>query len=166
MSRRVKLKIKRIYERPSPGDGVRVLVDRLWPRGMSKQRSALSCWMKDVAPSDELRRRFHHHPGKWEEFRQRYFAELDRMPRVWQPILESTRAGPVTLLYAARDASRNNAVALRDYLSAKGLSEKHLAPPSRRCGHGRDACATRGKRIGSKRAAASPRTRRAGKGGR
>ena len=108
--------LRRAYDPPGAEDGARVLVDRLWPRGIAKADLALHSWMKDLSPSTELRRWSHHDPEKWPEFRHRYFAELDAMPERVAELRALCRAGKVTLIYAARDAERNNAVALRDYL--------------------------------------------------
>lgn len=113
------IRIKRAFDPPEAEDGARFLVDRLWPRGVSKDRLALEGWLRDVAPSDALRRRFCHEPARWPDFARRYAAELDRKPEAWRPILEAARRGTVTLVFAARNAERNNAAALRDYLSAK-----------------------------------------------
>ncbi|MBI4483544.1 MAG: DUF488 domain-containing protein [Acidobacteria bacterium] len=111
--------VKRVYEPPAAEDGVRLLVDRLWPRGVQRKALPLDGWLKDVAPSDALRRWYAHDPARWNEFRRRYFAELDGKPQTWQPILEAVRKGNVTLLYSARDPTHNNAVALRGYLMAR-----------------------------------------------
>ncbi len=111
------IRTKRVYEEPEPADGTRFLVERLWPRGMRKEALRLDGWLWDVAPSGELRRWFGHDPAKWEEFRRRYFAELDREPGAWRPILEAASQGDVTLLYRARDAEHNNARALAEYLT-------------------------------------------------
>jgi uncharacterized protein YeaO (DUF488 family) len=113
------IRLKRVYDLPEPGDGVRLLVERLWPRGMKKEALRLDGWPKDVAPSDALRRWFAHDPARWEEFQRRYRAELDAHPEAWQPILEAARQGDVTLLYSARDTQRNSAVALKAYLEDK-----------------------------------------------
>lgn len=111
------IRVKRVYEAPAPADGARFLVDRLWPRGVAREALQMDAWLREVAPSSALRRRFAHDPAKWEEFRRRYFAELDRRPESWRPILDAAACGPVTLLFSARDAERNNAVALREYLA-------------------------------------------------
>jgi uncharacterized protein YeaO (DUF488 family) len=113
------IKIKRVYENAGPADGTRVLVERLWPRGMRKEELALNSWIKDVAPSTDLRRWFSHDPAKWEEFRRRYFAELDAHVTAWQPLLEDARKGNLTLLYSSRDTEHNNAVALAEYLKER-----------------------------------------------
>ena len=113
------IQIKRVYEPAAPRDGTRFLVDRLWPRGVRKETLKLSAWTKEVAPSDSLRRWFNHDPKRWEEFQRRYFAELDERPEASQPLLEAARAGPVTLLFGARDTEHNNAVALRAYLTRR-----------------------------------------------
>jgi uncharacterized protein YeaO (DUF488 family) len=108
--------IKRVYDRPEPTDGTRFLVERLWPRGMKKDALRLDGWLKEVAPSDALRRWFGHDLAKWQEFQRRYFAELDSNPETWQPIVEAAQRGDVTLLYSARDAEHNNALALKAYI--------------------------------------------------
>jgi uncharacterized protein YeaO (DUF488 family) len=111
--------VKRVYDPAQRSDGTRFLVERLWPRGVKKEALQLDGWLKDVAPSDALRRWFGHDPQKWKDFRRRYFAELNRKPEAWQPLLEAAREGPVTLLYSARDLEHNNALALKDYLQTK-----------------------------------------------
>ena len=110
------LTVKRVYKAPEPGDGTRFLVERLWPRGVKKEALRMDAWLRDVAPSNALRRRFGHEPAKWKEFRCRYSAELDAKPESLQPILEAMRQGDVTLLYSAHDTEHNNAVALKEYL--------------------------------------------------
>ncbi|MEK7685785.1 MAG: DUF488 domain-containing protein [Verrucomicrobiota bacterium] len=113
------IQTKRVYEPAAAEDGTRFLVDRLWPRGVKKDVLRLDGWLKDVAPSGELRRWFGHDPARWAEFRRRYFAELDRHPERLQPLREAVRHDPVTLLFGASDTRHNNAVALREYLEAK-----------------------------------------------
>lgn len=113
------IKVKRVYDPVEPDDGKRFLVERLWPRGVKKEALPMDGWLREVAPSDRLRRWFGHDPRKWEEFRRRYFAELEAHPEAWRPLLEAARAGNVTLLFSARDVAHNNAVALRDFLEAK-----------------------------------------------
>jgi uncharacterized protein YeaO (DUF488 family) len=110
---------KRAYEPAAAGDGVRFLVDHLWPRGLKKEALKMKSWIKGVSPSNELRQWFGHEPAKWKEFRRRYFAELDKEPEAWQPLLEAARKGDITLVYSARDEEHNNAVALRDYLEKR-----------------------------------------------
>ena len=113
------LQIKRAYDSPASSDGERFLVDRLWPRGVKKETLAIKAWVKDAAPSTELRNWYHHEPALWEEFRRRYFRELEKNPAAWQPLLEAARKGDVTLLYSARFAEQNNAVALKEFLGKK-----------------------------------------------
>lgn len=108
--------LKRIYETPEPSDGCRILVERLWPRGLSKVDAAVDLWVKEVAPSAELRRWFDHDSDKWKEFRRRYFAELDARPEALEPIRERVAAGAVSFVFASREVRFNNAVALREYL--------------------------------------------------
>ena len=110
--------VARVYDRASLPGGRRFLVERLWPRGVRREDLGLDDWLRDVAPSTELRRWFGHDPDRWEEFRRRYTAELDACPEVWQPLVDAARTGPVVLLFSARDEERNSAVALRDYLLA------------------------------------------------
>lgn len=113
------IKVKRVYDPPSPEDGKRFLVDRLWPRGVKKETLQVDGWLKDVAPSDELRRWFGHDPAKWEEFQRRYFAELEAKPDAWRPLLQAAWQGNVTLLFSARDEVHNNAVALKNFLEQR-----------------------------------------------
>ena len=115
-SSRFVIKTKRVYEKPTANDGIRLLVDRVWPRGLKKDQLALDGWLKDVAPGDRLRKWFGHDPRKWNEFRRRYFAELRQKTEAWTAILQKTRESNVTLLYGARDPAHNNAAALRDFL--------------------------------------------------
>jgi uncharacterized protein YeaO (DUF488 family) len=110
------IKVKRVYVTASPDDGVRLLVDRLWPRGLNKGSVKLDAWLKDFAPSDDLRKWFGHDPARWDAFLSRYFAELDKITTVRQAILPANRRGTVTLLFAARDLEHNNAIALKSYL--------------------------------------------------
>jgi len=112
------LALKRAYEKASPEDGARFLVDRLWPRGVTKAALRIDAWRKDLAPSDALRRWFAHDPEKWPEFRRRYFAELDGRPEAWKEIHTAARNGRVTLVYSAHDPEHNNAVALKEYVEA------------------------------------------------
>lgn len=110
------IRLKRAYESAEDTDGVRILVERLWPRGVTKARLRLDEWARDVAPSPELRQWFGHVPDRWPEFRRRYFAELRSNEEAWKPLLARARRGRVTLVYAARDTERNGAVALKAFL--------------------------------------------------
>lgn len=111
--------IKRVYDAPSPDDGFRVLVDRLWPRGLSKEKAAVDLWLKDVAPSTELRTWFNHDPEKWDEFVTRYHAELKDNPAVAELRRAIKEHGRVTLLYGAHDEKHNQAVALRRFFPSR-----------------------------------------------
>lgn len=115
------VKLKRVYDPVSRTDGKRFLVERLWPRGLSKERLHLTAWLKDVGPSTDLRKWFHHDPEKWSQFRARYFRELDSHPESWQPVLTAARRSTVTLVYSSHDEEHNNAVALKEYLQAKQI---------------------------------------------
>lgn len=113
------LKLKRAYDPVSKDDGRRFLVERRWPRGLSKARLHVDAWLKEVTPSTELRQWFSHDPDKWSRFRARYFRELDARPESWRPILSAAGRGTVTLVYSSHDEDHNNAVALQEYLQAK-----------------------------------------------
>jgi uncharacterized protein YeaO (DUF488 family) len=108
--------LKRVYERPSRTDGCRILVERLWPRGLAKQDAKIDLWAKEAAPSPELRRWFNHEPDKWAQFKRRYFKELRARPQALEPVLERLRAGRVTFVFASREPRYNNAIALKEYL--------------------------------------------------
>ncbi len=115
------VKVKRAYEEPSPADGRRILVDRLWPRGIKKTEAELTAWLKDLAPSDDLRRWFDHNPERWEEFHRRYVQELaapEKTPLL-QDLVTQARQGTVTLIYAARDRDHNNAVVMKTFLEER-----------------------------------------------
>lgn len=114
------IQLKRAYDDPGREDGTRVLVDRLWPRGVSKKSAALDCWMKDVAPSTELRQWFGHDPEKWDGFRGRYASELDGREDDIAFLRMKAREGTLTLVYAAKDTEHNDAVALKEYLVGHG----------------------------------------------
>lgn len=118
----MQISVKRIYEKPARDDGARILVDRLWPRGIAKARAKLDLWLKEIAPSDDLRKRFHGRSEDWAAFKRAYFAELKR-PEAKEAVKElrrHLRAGPVTLLFAAKDEAHNNAVALLAWLKRSG----------------------------------------------
>ena len=118
---RQNLRIKRIYEPTDAADGFRVLVDRLWPRGLARERAKIDLWLKEIAPSDTLRRRFHGDPSAWDHFKTAYYAELEQAPAqsAVHELLDRLTRGPITLLFAARDESRNNAVALKEWLDER-----------------------------------------------
>ncbi len=113
------LRLKRIYEAPSPGDGTRVLVERLWPRGVTKRRASLDLWLREVAPSPALRRWYDHEPARWEEFVRRYWAELSEHRSVVGMLRKELERGNVTLVYAAADVEHNSALALKRYLEQR-----------------------------------------------
>ena len=112
----MRVAIKRVYEPASGEDGRRILVDRLWPRGQSKEQAHVDLWLKEIAPSAGLRRWFAHDPAKWDEFRRRYRAEIDANGEALQALKEAIGKGPATLVYGARDEEHNDAVVLRDLL--------------------------------------------------
>lgn len=110
--------IKRVYDDPNAKDGLRILVDRLWPRGLSKENAQIDVWLKSVAPSNELRKWYQHDVQKWPEFKQRYFAELDAAPEAVDELLGYVKKRNVTFMYAAKDPEHNNAVALKGYINS------------------------------------------------
>ncbi|HEU0196540.1 MAG TPA: DUF488 domain-containing protein [Nevskiaceae bacterium] len=114
------INIKRAYDAPSPGDGLRVLIDRLWPRGVTKDAAKIDEWVKTLAPSTELRKWFGHDPAKFSEFRERYTQELDARKQAVQEVIDLCNKQAVTLVFSARDAVHNNAVVLKEYLERLG----------------------------------------------
>jgi uncharacterized protein YeaO (DUF488 family) len=129
------IRIKRTYESRAHGDGRRILVERLWPRGMKKQELQVHAWIKEVAPSTQLRKWFGHRPERWREFRRRYKKELSANADAWSSILDASKRGTVTLLYSAHDLEHNGAVVLREYLMERSrgrLKAKRAKAPSSR----------------------------------
>jgi uncharacterized protein YeaO (DUF488 family) len=124
------IRVKRTYDPPARGDGWRVLVERLWPRGMKKEALAADAWLKEVAPSTELRKWFDHQVERWDEFRRRYRDELKAHPDAWQPIVDAGRRGTVTLLYSAHDTLHNGAIVLRDYLMERNGKRRSSRRPA------------------------------------
>jgi uncharacterized protein YeaO (DUF488 family) len=118
------VRLKRAYESPEQKDGTRILVDRLWPRGVSKLEAGLDEWIKDIAPSAELRKWFGHDPGRWGEFRRRYRAELARQPETLKDLRRRAREGPITLVYSARDEVHNDAIVLRNVILGRASPKK------------------------------------------
>ena len=114
------VRLKRAYEPAAADDGTRVLIDRLWPRGISKDDAALDLWLKELAPSTALRKWFNHEPARWPEFQQRYAAEVQQHPQAFAQLRALARQGPVTLVFAARDERHNDAVVLRSLLLGRG----------------------------------------------
>ena len=125
--------VKRIYDPPSPEDGHRVLVDRLWPRGITRARAAIDLWLQEIAPSPELRQWYAHDPERWGEFQIRYRQELEERPEAVATLLEFAQRGPLTLLFAARDEERNSAVLVKRFL--EDLHRRHDAEFSRTMRH-------------------------------
>lgn len=124
--------LKRAYDPATRADGQRILVERLWPRGVKKTDLKAHAWLKEVAPSTELRQWFAHRVDRWHEFRRRYQAELDAKPDEWAPILEAVRKGPVTLIYGAHDVLHNGALVLRDYLADRQVAQRSAPKVDRR----------------------------------
>jgi uncharacterized protein YeaO (DUF488 family) len=114
----MKIRIKRVYEKPAKEDGYRILVDRLWPRGLTKEKAKIDFWPKNLAPSTELRQWYGHDPAKWGEFKTRYFAELQANPELLRELLTQVRRGSVSFLYSSQEERLNNAVALKEYLES------------------------------------------------
>ena len=119
MGHSMKIQTKRVYEAPSKSDGRRILIDRLWPRGISKAKAEIAFWAKSIAPSNELRKWYQHDDAKWEEFRARYFAELDANPEGVAELREHMGDGTVTFVFSSRETEFNNAVALSEYLGRR-----------------------------------------------
>ena len=128
------IQLKRVYDKAAPEDGKRFLVERLWPRGIKKSDLRVETWLKDVAPSTALRQWFGHDPRRWDEFRRRYFRELEKNVEACEPIHRAAERGRVTLVYSSHDTEHNNAVALREFLEAKSTKSRtgerirHLKP--------------------------------------
>lgn len=110
------IKLKRVYDKPEAGDGVRILVERLWPRGLSKEDAKVDIWLKDVAPSTELREWFSHDQSKWEEFKRRYYRELDRNRDALKQLSEIAEKSDATFVYGSKEERYNSAAALKEYL--------------------------------------------------
>lgn len=130
------IRMKRAYEKPAADDGFRVLVDRVWPRGVTKERLRADLWLKDLAPSTELRKWFGHDPKKWNDFKRRYFKELESHPEEVRLLREKMREGQVTLVFGSREERFNNAEAIKEYLEdrrggATASSEGSRRQPSR-----------------------------------
>lgn len=115
--RKLMLKLKGVYEPPAKSDGMRILVERLWPRGLTKERAVIDLWLKDIAPSSELRKWFSHDVKKWEQFKKRYWTELARNPDAVNLLKQKSKEGIVTLVYAAKDEKHNSAVILAKFLA-------------------------------------------------
>ena len=113
----MELKIKRVYEKPEKEDGKRILVDRLWPRGLTKEKASIDLWLKDIAPSTELRKWFGHDPEKWNEFRKKYLQELKNNKEQVSILYEQLKKGVVTLVYGAKDEEHNEALVLKEWLN-------------------------------------------------
>lgn len=128
------IQLKRAYDKPEKSDGFRVLIDRVWPRGVKKEDLQLDEWLKDLAPSTELRQWFQHDPEKWEEFRTRYFRELDAHPEEIRRLQEQSRPGPLTIVFGSREQRFNNAMALKEYLEGRRSAAR---PPAHRSAAGR-----------------------------
>ncbi|CUS39077.1 conserved hypothetical protein [Candidatus Nitrospira nitrosa] len=131
-----KILVKRIYEPASTSDGFRVLVDRIWPRGIAKADAKLHLWLRDIGPSTALRTWFNHDPTRWTEFQRRYHAELEQQSTVLATITAQAKASPVTLVYSAKDEQHNQAVALRSFLLKREAKIRPAVPPTNQS-HGR-----------------------------
>jgi len=112
----MRIRVKRVYELSDPSDGRRYLVDRLWPRGITRAGASVDAWLKELGPSHQLRRWFGHEPARWLAFKRRYFKELEDAREAWEPLVVEARRRPVTLLFSARDERHNQAVALAEFL--------------------------------------------------
>ncbi len=112
------IKVKRIYDPPAPEDGFRILVDRLWPRGLTKDKAKVDLWLKEISPSHELRKWYAHDPKKWPEFKKKYFEEIRGEKETFDLIVKKAKGGTVTLLYSSKEEKLNNAVALKEFLQS------------------------------------------------
>lgn len=119
MKKKPAINIKRVYDPVSPHDGRRILVDRLWPRGIEKEKARIDEWLKDIAPSNELRKWFSHDPSKWREFRERYKEDLKNKQGLIEKIMSEIKKGPVTILYSAKDVEHNNARVLKEVIEGQ-----------------------------------------------
>ena len=124
------IQVKRVYEPAAEQDGQRILVERLWPRGLKKSEVQFDQWIKEVAPTSDLRKWFGHNPEKWAEFQRRYRAELEEKREAWEPILAAAKKGKVTLLFSSRDTVYNNAMALKSYLDKENGSRSKKRKPA------------------------------------
>ena len=113
----MEIKLKRVYENSTKEDGIRILVDRLWPRGLTKQKASVDMWLKEIAPSTELRKWFHHDPSRWEQFKKRYLLELKSKEEQIELLKKKLKVGPVTLVYGAKDEEHNEALVLKELLN-------------------------------------------------
>lgn len=118
----MQIRLKWVYDSPGPGDGLRVLVDRVWPRGLKRSTARIDLWLREIAPSPELRKWFGHDPEKWSEFRDKYFCELNANGERVRELAEQVSSGRVTLLFGSREKRRNNAAALKEYLELRARS--------------------------------------------
>ena len=125
------IKMKRVYEKPDQEDGRRILVDRLWPRGLTKEKASVDLWLKDIAPSTELRKWFGHDPSKWEEFKSRYLSELRENSESIQTLRQELKKGKVTLLYGAKDEEHNEALVILENSALFHLTLIHISEPTR-----------------------------------
>ncbi len=131
MAGQSRVQLKRAYDPPSPRDGTRILVDRLWPRGVKKAKARIDLWLKDAAPSTVLRQWFGHDPARWNEFRRRYRAELKHQPEAMAQLRTLARQGRITIVFGARDERRNQAVVLRSLLAGRGAKRARRGVPAR-----------------------------------
>jgi uncharacterized protein YeaO (DUF488 family) len=121
------IQLKRVYDPPSKHDGLRFLVERLWPRGVRKEDLTIHAWQKEAGPSNELRKWFAHDPKRWEKFKEKYFSELDSHPRSWEPLIQAAQRHTITLIFSSHELEHNNAVALKEYLDRKLVHTHHGA---------------------------------------
>ena len=131
MAQQLRVQLKRAYDPPLPRDGMRVLVDRLWPRGVRKAKAHIDLWLKDIAPSTALRQWFGHDPARWSEFRRRYRAELKRQPEALAQLRKLARQRRITLVFGAHDERRNQAVVLKEVLAGPSAKRARRAAPAR-----------------------------------
>jgi len=126
----IRIKIKRIYDPPSPQDGFRILVDRLWPRGLSKEKAKVDLWLRDIAPSNELRKWYGHDPNKWTEFKKKYLGEIGEKKEEFELLRKKAREGTVTFLFSSKEEKLNNAAALKEFVERHRGDSRRVESPT------------------------------------
>ena len=126
----IRIRIKRIYDPPSPQDGFRILVDRLWPRGLSKEKAKVDLWLREISPSNELRKWYSHDPAKWAEFKKKYLGEIKEKKEEFDLLRKKAREGTVTFLFSSKEDKLNNAVALKEFVERRRGDSRRVESPT------------------------------------